>query len=381
MVVGKMPMEDKGLHNKEERKLWLDVLRVLAACAVVMMHTLTGAVDIMNASAYTNTKQLLIIMDLTTWCVPVFLVISGYLFLDPTRKLGWKIMCEKYCLRIVLALLIFGIPFACLELILLERTFRPGMIWEGFLMVLSMKSWSHLWYLYLILVLYAVTPAIKWLFARLPRKVVIGLELLLFVGSSVLPFGNKLIGGDALIKLPEQGIYLFYYIFGYCMHFGEADRSDQMMEKKKKQDMAAGSAGSLTGQWYLGMVLILLLVMAGYRFMDIKQIQMAYNYPPTVLIALGLMYGGMKIEQEEVRYKKNRKGKMADTITAFSKLGFGVYLLHPIFLNLFYKYLHILPEAGNFSLLLMVLFITSLAGALCMSWGLYKIPFLRKYVL
>ena len=42
------------------RLFWLDVLRALAACAVVMMHTLTGAVDIMNTAAYEDGQWMLL---------------------------------------------------------------------------------------------------------------------------------------------------------------------------------------------------------------------------------------------------------------------------------------------------------------------------------
>ena len=68
------------------RKQFLDVLRVLATCAVVLMHVLTGATDVTDASIVPEYRSLLLsVMDLVTWCVPIFLLISGYLFLNPER--------------------------------------------------------------------------------------------------------------------------------------------------------------------------------------------------------------------------------------------------------------------------------------------------------
>ena len=70
------------------RKQFLDVLRVLATCAVVLMHVLTGATDVTDASIVPEYRSLLLsVMDLVTWCVPIFLLISGYLFLNPERTL------------------------------------------------------------------------------------------------------------------------------------------------------------------------------------------------------------------------------------------------------------------------------------------------------
>ena len=47
------------------RKQFLDVLRVLATCAVVLMHVLTGATDVTDASIVPEYRSLLLsVMDL-----------------------------------------------------------------------------------------------------------------------------------------------------------------------------------------------------------------------------------------------------------------------------------------------------------------------------
>ena len=98
------------------RKQFLDVLRVLATCAVVLMHVLTGATDVTDASIVPEYRSLLLsVMDLVTWCVPIFLLISGYLFLNPERTLTYPVMIKKYCRRIALAILLFGVPYAASE--------------------------------------------------------------------------------------------------------------------------------------------------------------------------------------------------------------------------------------------------------------------------
>lgn len=42
-----------------------------------------------------------------------------------------------------------------------ERTFRIRMIPEALKMTLMGHTWSHMWYLYLILFLYLITPLLK----------------------------------------------------------------------------------------------------------------------------------------------------------------------------------------------------------------------------
>ncbi len=354
--------------GQQGRLLWLDILRALAACAVVMMHTLTGAVDIMNTEAYEDGQMMLVAMDFVTWCVPVFLMISGYLFLNPEKEIGFGKMVRKYCVRIVLALLLFGIPFSCLELVLAEGTFRIGMVWEGLLMVLTMRSWSHLWYLYLILLLYLLTPALKWGLKRLPYWV-LGLCLaLLVVGSSILPFVNKFVEGAALPVLPDGAVYMFYYLFGYCLH---------------REERKVGASHMLV--WGV-VVLIVLGEMVAYRMTRGGHLQMAYNYPLTVILSVALMYFAMSLQQQFRQngwsLEKNRVMHMGKKlIEGLSGFSFTIYLIHPVFLNVMYKFLHITPVDYPILISLPIFFGITLLCSVIFAWILHKITPLRKHVL
>lgn len=358
------------------RELWLDVLRVAAAGAVVLMHTVTGSVDIMNTGQYPQGQLLLIIMDLVTWCVPVFLMISGYLFLNPEKEIPFGKMLRKYCLRIVLALLVFGIPFSCLELVLAERSFRIGMLWEGFWMVCTMRSWSHLWYLYLILLLYFLTPAMKWLLKKMPEWAVVSVAAVLVVGSSILPCLNKLLGLQ-LPVLSEQLIYVFYYLGGYFFH------TDVPHVKREGEEKAGKES------WRIGAAIV--LVAAGlvcYRLFWENSIQMAYNFPPTVLLAVCLMKLGQKLQgrgQEKKADQKPRAVRKTKTaqkvIVTLSQLSFGIYLIHPLFLNLSYKFLHITPMDYPLYLSLPLFWGMVMVCSVVSIWIMRKITPLRRYVL
>lgn len=198
------------------RKQFLDVLRVLATCAVVLMHVLTGATDVTDASIMPEYRSLLLsVMDLVTWCVPIFLLISGYLFLNPERTLTYPVMIKKYCRRIALAILLFGVPYAASELVVAERTFRVMMIPEALKMTLMGHTWSHMWYLYLILFLYLITPLLKKVLRVLPVWGVAAVMAVIFLGSSVAPFLNKVLDVNSIPVLPDGGVYFLYYLCGY----------------------------------------------------------------------------------------------------------------------------------------------------------------------
>ena len=349
------------------RKQFLDVLRVLATCAVVLMHVLTGATDVTDASIVPEYRSLLLsVMDLVTWCVPIFLLISGYLFLNPERTLTYPVMIKKYCRRIALAILLFGVPYAASELVVTERTFRIRMIPEALKMTLMGHTWSHMWYLYLILFLYLITPLLKKVLRVLPVWGVAAVMAVIFLGSSVAPFLNKVLDVNSIPVLPDGGVYFLYYLCGYFFAVREV-----CVDKGRNVWLTAAVA-------VLALGMILSRTLVGFS------IQMAYNYPFTVLLAVLLFAAGWNGSIKKHRIPWQEAGA----------LSFAVYLVHPVYVNLLYKFVKITPftvleqcgvqsvAAGQAVLILLLaaFCLVVLALATATAWVLRKIPVLRKYV-
>lgn len=394
------------------RKQFLDVLRVLATCAVVLMHVLTGATDVTDASIVPEYRSLLLsVMDLVTWCVPIFLLISGYLFLNPERTLTYPVMIKKYCRRIALAILLFGVPYAASELVVAERTFRITMIPEALKMTLTGHTWSHMWYLYLILFLYLITPLLKKVLRVLPAWGVAAVMAVIFLGSSVAPFLNKVLDVNSIPVLPDGGVYFLYYLCGYffalrevCVDKGR-NAGGQMVEFESGR--RAGENTEWDGEtqnvesrawnvWLTAAVAVLALGMILSRTLVGFSIQMAYNYPFTVLLAVLLFatgWNGGRDGAASAAREKNRIHRIP--WQEAGALSFAVYLVHPVYVNLLYKFVKITPftvleqcgvqsvAAGQTVLILLLaaFCLVVLALATATAWVLRKIPVLRKYVL
>lgn len=346
----------------KERQHFLDVLRVAATCAVVLLHTVTGVMDNTNMSLYPmEHKVFLTVRDLVCWCVPVFIMISGYLFLHPGRELTFDQVVTKYCRRILLALFLFGAPYAWIELAVMEGHLWWGMLWEGVARVLRWESWSHMWYLYLILSLYLLTPAIRWVLKKLPDSVVYILLIVLFAGGSVLPFAENMLGTQQLWALPGDSIYLFYYLCGYLF---------ACREKWEKWLFIL----------FAGLAVILAAGMAYSRLAGYS-VQMAYNYPFTVLLALCLFGAALALEKNPLAKMRTGAKKNTALWERAAKLCFAVYLIHPVFLNIFYKFFDVTPLSFSIGASLPLFFLGTMAFSAAAAWVLRKIPALRKYVL
>ncbi len=394
------------------RKQFLDVLRVLATCAVVLMHVLTGAIDVTDTSIVPEYRSLLLsVMDLVTWCVPIFLLISGYLFLNPERTLTYPVMIKKYCRRIALAILLFGVPYAASELVVTERTFRIMMIPEALKMTLTGHTWSHMWYLYLILFLYLITPLLKKVLRVLPVWGVVAMMAVIFLGSSVAPLLNKVLDVNSIPVLPDGGVYFLYYLCGYffalrevCVDKGR-NAGSQMVEPGSGR--RAGDNTECDGEtqnvesrawnvWLKAAVAVLAMGMILSRTLAGFSIQMAYNYPFTVLLAVLLFatgWNGGRDGAASAAREKNRIHRIP--WQEAGALSFAVYLVHPVYVNLLYKFVKITPftvleqcgvqsvAAGQVVLILLLaaFCLVVLALATATAWVLRKIPVLRKYVL
>lgn len=353
-------------EKRKNRYVFLEILRVLAAAAVVLMHTVSGVLSGGYDMAGHERRQQAFsaLIDACAWCVPVFLMISGFLLLDPKRKITWKDAIFRYCRRIVLALAVFGIPYALLELVMTERTFRAGMLPEAVWRTATGRSWAHMWYLYLILILYAVTPAIKILLQKVPRRVVHSFFALLFLLTCLLPFAEWLWGLKMFFRIPQQAIYFFYYFMGYAF----------AVRKRKAFPME----GVIS---FLLFALIELLELWS-RFLPGYDLNLAYAYPPTALAALLLFNGCMACEE----YWKSGQGSVKaerarELLKHMACLTFGIYLIHPVFLNLFYKFWKLSPMDFPVFLGVPLFWGIAFGGAAIVTWILRKMPLFRRDVL
>ena len=122
------------------------------------------------------------------------------------------------------------------------------------------------------------------------------------------------------------------------------------------------------------MILILCLGMVISRVSWGFSLQMAYNYPFTVMLALLLF--------DTARRSRIEPGEKICTFwqTAGS-LCFTIYLVHPVFINLLYKFFHISLLDYPIGISLPVFFVGVLFLATLSAWILRKIPVLKKYVL
>lgn len=122
---------------------YLNVLRVYACFAVILFHIFAIIVSSSGTSITEIENYFCVILrNIWLWHVPTFIMISGVIFLNKEKEITIKKLYFKYISRIALALIIFGFPFAFMEIFFdAQYQFNIGQLWTAILNVFQGKLW------------------------------------------------------------------------------------------------------------------------------------------------------------------------------------------------------------------------------------------------
>ena len=338
---------------------YFSVLKVLAMISVVCIHTfaaITGKYCTILSKFEVGFGEF-IFQVLQAWAVPVFTMVSGALFLDKNRDIPLEKFYKKYILRLVLILLSFGTLYALMELVFTAHSINFKIILLAFRNVYSGKLWNHMWFLYMIIGLYIVTPFLKKFLESASSKDVIYTLIILLIFSCIEPLINEITGIKFGVYIPFNTIDLFFYLLGYSIH-------NEIIKIKDIFSIVmiiAGILWCLIGQFIPGMLDI---------YVD-GNMSLKYSWFFGVFMAIGIF--------SLAKSKCNVEVNWIDT--KIVPLSLGVYVIHPLFINIFYKVLHFTPDYYNVWFCWIFVLLVTLASSLLAIWLLRKIPLVRKWIL
>lgn len=198
------------------QRLWnLDILRIIAIAAVVVIHT-TQNMSKLDVTSF-DWAVLNVYDGLVRWAVPVFVMISGVLFLNPAKEQPLKKLYKKNVLRIVTIILFWGIVYAALNHPPADLSFSSL---YGFFRTAVLGHY-HMWFLYMIAGLYILVPILRCIAAS--PKTLDYFLIVAFVLNTLLPFVTSFGHLSLLTDLTESMLfqmplgYSFYFLLGYWL--------------------------------------------------------------------------------------------------------------------------------------------------------------------
>lgn len=351
----KVKKADLSTQSSEKHIYYFDLLRTVAIFFVAIIHcTATYFVTLSPESRSWLVADFF--ESISRWAVPVFIMISGALHLSKDRDINT--FFRKNVLKILIILFSWNIIYGIVGLI-------NGSSWSDFIYSV-IGGHYHLWFLYMLLGLYILTPFIKP-FLDDPKRLKLFL-LISFIFGIALP---ELM--DILATLPwhlnsaESGFnhalnlvgfgkiigYSFYYVLGYYLHH-------KIFSKKEQKRI------------YLASLVGLLIT-----FFATWCLSVVISSPTTIFLKdLTINNALMSIGIFTVAKYYASNNKVSGLLIQISKYSLGIYVVHALLLENLFIHLPTLPILLEIPIVAVLCFLACLITVFC----LRKIPFLRKIV-
>lgn len=337
----------KARFNMTDHKTihYLNVLRLFACLLVVLSHVIGTALQTYSAGLMEVQIYILKgIHNCIRWHVPIFVMISGALFLDPEKSITVKKMYTKYIFRIVLGIIIWGIIYHYVRITMEQKDLRLSYLGKSILAVITNDPFSHLWYLYMILGLYIIQPVLFQFIRSSSQKNVLLLICVLFLFTSLLPTIEILcdINIYNITVFSITGPYVLYFLLGHLLSKCNFMRHQTIV--------------------LISCITILFYILLSFCG---KEEFFAYNSPFVVLVACSIFYLAKTIDVKLL---------LADKV---DKLCYGVYICHGFSFQFWYRILKITPLKMNWLISIFGGFFFTVIITFLMVYLMRKIKILR----
>jgi surface polysaccharide O-acyltransferase-like enzyme len=194
---------------------WLDVARVLAIVAVVLVHVIAPVVTghwANEGSAGWWTAN--VIDSALRWCVPVFVMISGALLLDPRRVERPRDFYVRRLGRVGVPLIVWTLVYLAFRQWWLGQDLSVEDAARG---VLAGTPFLQLYFLYVLVGLYAMAPFLKIVIRHTTRRMQAGLAGVLIGIGALDQFASMLVGAGSSTAATRFLPFAGYFVAGWVL--------------------------------------------------------------------------------------------------------------------------------------------------------------------
>lgn len=340
------------------RVIYLDIIKIFAIILVIFNHSHWG---IYGYNVF-GTSIHMLLFDLCKIAVPLFVMVSGALILG--KESNHRDMITKRIFRV----------FVPLVIVTLICVLVYGGSFKGFIAAIFTNYTLNyppywLWYLYLLMALYIMTPFLQKMlknFDEMDYRYFILMFVLFVSFLNMLPFLNNLFLG-ANLKVNDAFLYtLFpvgigYYVAGYYL-------SKKEITSKMNKINIIGFILSLL----LGTVLLIYGMFKGFSLDEIVN----YSF---ITVAVPAIFGFMIFKYYFSKPLKHEK--LSKIIVNVSNCVFGVYLFHTFFIE-FLQNTPFIIMIANIDKFLAVFILDAIVfiGLTFIIWLLRKLPYVKKFL-
>ncbi len=297
---------------------YIDSLRALAIFLIVLIHVSANYVEAYKNVPFGSWLSGDLFDSFSRLGIPLFLMISGFLLLTNYQEDKIKIFIKKRFLKVFVPFLIWSAFYFFWRYFFHGEQLSLLSIFRDFV---TTKSYYHLGFFYYLLSLYIATPFIYQILKN--KSLIVPFLLLWFVFVSV----NELLRPFGLYSRLGSEIFTSYlgiYVIGYAL-------GNNLLPWVNKFSAKV---------WFLIFLVCNFLIFVGTAFLTLIRgdfVSTLYiYYTPFVFlssIAVFLIFKNINA------FEFNRKHRLTTKIIKeISLVSFGIYLIHPVVIEVLYKY-------------------------------------------
>ena len=341
-----------------KRQTELDILRLFALWAVILMHA--GGNPYLSPNFNANHHSMFVAA--LVWCVPAFLMISGRFFLDPERSITIRKLWKKYLPHIAIVFLTWTTIYTLYYV--KSGGYDNLSIWG--ILTQWVEGPYHFWYLYATIGLYALTPILRKITAD---DTVMAYFLVLYALANLVL--------EYLVYLPKTGGivetafgklwlgiftgYVGYYVLGYFLFHHRNPISEKL-------EMTVYLVGALS--------LAVTIILEGQISPELQEADFVKQYlKPNVILFSSALYLFFVRRVSQIRFS----GKFVFVLQKLTEWSFGVYILHALVNELLAFFPIPQPVAHPY---LVQFLLTAVIYVVCLvaTWLIRKIPYVGKKI-
>lgn len=314
-----------------DRIVFADYLRVVACFLVMLVHAsenfygadATGLAGSYSMLANGTNRFWVAFYDgfVARTCVPVFMVLSAFLLVPMKSGQTMGQFYKRRFSRILPPLLFFMVLYCIIPVL------WGGLTPDRILPELAHLPWNfpdtggHLWFMYPLISIYLIIPVVSpWLERATAKEE--RLFLGIFIISTFIPFIKRFVVDELWGECFWNGFSALWYCSGYLGYLVMAHYIRVHLKWDDKKKLRIGAACFLTGAaftgwsfWFMG---------TPGKVIETPMLEWAWEFcTPNVLLATFGIF---------LMFSCIRRETAPRAVTDLSKLSFGMYLMHMLFL-------------------------------------------------
>ncbi len=181
--------QGKKLNREGKLSIPVDLIRTIAIVGVILLHAANDlTVQHMGQLEMVRWVTVDIYQSLGRLGVPLFVMLTGALLLQPSKNESLSVFFKKRWARIGLPFIFWGVIYFAYDFFVLHQAITTNAIVQGVLT----GPYYQFWYLYMLMGLYLLTPILRIFIAHADDKIMKYFSVLWFLGASIVPFAGLL---------------------------------------------------------------------------------------------------------------------------------------------------------------------------------------------